>query len=158
VLRSYVEKLKISLSDVPFVSLGASLGMYEKFSGNNSEGRGVDTALVYVQNTNHSTSGGAMAQALVQALVGTHPPSFLHHLPVPMNTSNTEGAVLRALQSGMAAINIASESLDRFHLPTDAGIGSTNITAPHELTAALSRAIRSVACAEETRERTIIVL
>ena len=140
----YLAKLAGGVTDdVPFVSIGANLGVYSSFEGANFEGRGSGVATVNV-----STVQGA--QALADAFAGTAELPFVSFDGATMDRANwtaATGASRWPLSYGLAVVNLVATKFDRFHLPSDANLSSVNVSALNALTSSVAQALEAYVCA-----------
>ena len=100
-LRNLSRSQKLSLNEVPFISIGADLGAFARFEGPNFEGHGTLPVLAT------STAGDREAVALLDEMLShLRHLSFVHTSPGKLNVTNSQGAIQQALRLGMPAMSL----------------------------------------------------
>ena len=100
-LRQLASSQNRSLNEVPFISIGASLGGFAIFKGKNFDGPGNGIDPVVIKTSSGSGRSSAMLDEFLLKLAHL---SFVQLEAGEMNVSNTVGAVQRALLAGMPAM------------------------------------------------------
>lgn len=149
-LKNLAESRNLSLMEVPFISIGANLAGYARFEGQNSEGPGSGSNQVYMSTSQGPDSPGR--KILDDFLRKLRPlPRFVHLRPGVMNSTNTAGAIEKALHSGMPAMNVVGWPFERFHLPSDGDNTSVNFTSLLALAEGMLQALQSTTCGSPRR-------
>ena len=149
-LQRLAEQHQLALKDIPFISIGASLGNYAHYEGLNSEGPGHGTARLKISTSPGHTHAHKLLQAMLQHLSEDRV-SFMDLAPGA--ASEAIGAVRPALLAGMPVMNLVSEALaewgrGRFHLPSDKDASSVNLISLATIVNSFSRALTAAMCSQ----------
>jgi len=143
-LRQLASSQNRSLNEVPFISIGAHLGGFANFKGQNFDGPGTGIDPVVIRTSSGSGRSSAMLDKVLLKLAHL---AFVQLEAGEMNVSNQVGAVQQALLAGMPAMNLVGQNLShRFHLPSDADSTSINFTTLLALTQGMSQALQTTVC------------
>lgn len=100
-LRQLASSQNRSLNEVPFISIGAHLGGFANFKGQNFDGPGTGIGPVVIRTSSGSGRSSAMLDELLLKLAHL---AFVQPEAGEMNVSNQLGAVQQALLAGMPAM------------------------------------------------------
>ena len=151
-LREFARDLKVPFNEVPYISIGASLGNYAHFTGENFAGKGTGTGQVHISTSSGQSVANKLMDEVLQQLGKDETLPFVVVQPGTLSKSG-KGAFLPALFAGMPVMNLVGTVRGRFHgrfhLPADAGVSSVNLTSLLSLTLGFSRALKTAMCSPQ---------